>query len=337
MNFNEILQKLCSITSISGNEHNLIKLIKNLTPPTFSTKVDNLYNLIAINKNKSKTENNVLILSAVDEPGLIINKIEQDGSLKFKTIGKINPIALIGSVVQLENTKGIIGQKPIHLQNKDEKNSTPKITDLFIDIGLNNITETDKVVQIGELATFENKFINFGDNFLNSKSINSKIGSAILVKLINSNSDLDFNCAFLTKNQISTASATVTTSEINPNITIILNSIDEINCKEITSNQEETKPHFIINCNPQTKKTLFLLALNIAKKENFKFITKIDSKIEKIEQAITKTNKGVNNLTISIPCRQENSSCSNVSLTHLEETFKFVKELISNLNKIKVE
>ena len=336
MNLKGILKKLCSINSICGNEFDLINLIKNEISNSYYKNIDNLNNLIVLNDNynNSQNENKLLILSAVDEPGLIINKIEDDGSLRFDKIGNLPINSLIGSVIQLKQTKGVIGQKPIHLQTDEEKNLNTKIEDLFIDIGTNSKNETAKKVQLGELVTFENNFIEFGDNQICSKSINSKLGSSILIKMLNSQYNLNFNCAFLTKTIVCNASAAVVSKKIKPKIAIILDyeeeeiKINELNC--------DNTPDFILNCNPTTDRAFFNLTVNTAKKNNFNFQTKVKTKIKIEDQAIAQSNFGIKTITISIPCKQPNSNCSNVDLKKLNKTFEYLKTLIIEINKTKI-
>lgn len=331
-NFTANLKALCQIYSISGHEQELLNFIISKLPPNCCHKFDNLSNLVVEKNSGVSKQNKIMLISPVDEIGLIINQIEPDGSLKFLNIGNVNPCALIGSIIKIKNYNAVIGAKPPHLQTESDKNKEPSIENMFIDLGLENQKQAEEKIKLGEVATFKASFLEFGNGKVSSKSINSKIGCSILLNLLQSFNECSFFCAFLTKSEVSSAGTTTIANLVKPDIAIILNSYEEICCKKTSS--DRIQKSFRLNLNPATNKPVFDCATQTAKINNFNFDVKINNKLTEIEKLIMQAGRGVKTLNLAVPCRLINSSCSNFLLNHAKQTEAFLKKLIPNLTKL---
>lgn len=329
----EILKSLSEIDSICGHEQQLTHFIVSNLPINCSHKIDNLENLIVEKIGQLNSKNRVLLTSSIDEKGLLIKTIEPDGSLKFLTIGKINPDALVGSVVKINETFGVIGQKPVHLQTKEEKRNSQTIDNMFIDIGADNEQQVKNRIKIGNVATFKNVFLKYGENKIVAKLINSKIGCGLMLKILKSNFDYNFFCAFMTKTIVSTASATTIMNEIKPNIVIILTTFEEQINENLALDSKKHK-NFRIVLNPTTNEKIFKAAIQTAKLNNFNYSIDTTNEISEIEKTIMQSQNGIKTLTISTPCRLINSPCSNFDLTDVSETLNFLKRLIAHLTAL---
>lgn len=324
---NNIIEKICEINSISGHEQKFINAIVDLLPSRCSVEFDNLENLIVQNNKNAKINNKVLIISPIDEVGLIINKIENDGSLKFLTIGNIKPVTLVGSVIKINNILGVIGQKPPHLQ-KNEKEKSVSIENMFIDIGCDDKKSALEKVQLGDVATFNNNFSQFGNGKISSKSVNSKIGCCILLKLLQNFTDCNFFCAFLTKSQVCNFGAATIASCVNPDFVIVIDSFEEnVNSTNLTKARE----NFKLTLSPSTDKTFFKTAVDVAKLNKFNFNIEPHNKAADLEKAVSQTKHGFKTLTISVPCKLINSNCSNFVLNDAAITLNFLEKLSLNL------
>lgn len=322
---------MCRLCSVSGHEQQLLDFIFSKLPSNCCHEFDNLGNLI-VKKNSANSANSansnykkILIISPIDEVGLLIKSIEPDGVLKFLNIGDIAPCALVGSVVEINGFCGVIGTIPPHLQSDSEKNSIPSIENMFIDLGALNQKQAEAKVNLGDVATFKPNFVRFGENRISSKSINSKIGCAIQLWLLQNLNECEFYCAFLTKSKVSSAGAATIANLVKPDIAIILNSFEE--------QLENKKSNFKLTLNPATNKTIFYSATKIANQNNMVFEFEAANYVHKMEQLIMQTQTGVKTLNLSVPCRLINSQCSNLSLNHTLQTLAFLENLIPTLTK----
>ncbi len=335
----KILKSLCLIDSVSGNEIKLINYIKNILTQNYNCKINKLGNLIIEHSNKYDfVKNKILLVTPIDEVGLIVKKIEKDGYIAFMSIGEVTSSSLIGCVVNVNGFFGVIGQKPIHLQTSDEKSNVLNIDKLFIDIGCEDEFEANKIAKPGDFCNFKFDFIDFGQNRINSKSINSKIGAAVLIKMLHENLNLNFYSAFLTKTQVASFSASTVAFEVEPAVSIILNSIDEALLNQEYYSTYKKPIDFVLHYKTYINQKIFDLALDTAKKLKLNFELYFNkNKNDGIANSIAQTKLGTDILEISILCRQPNSMCSSVNFNSLINTLTYLKELTKNLQGVNFE
>ena len=138
------LFELCRLSGVSGDEDRVREYIREMaTPYADSMRTDAMGNLIVFKKGAKSTGNKLLIAAHMDEVGLIVTRITDDGFLKFDFVGGVDRRVAIGKpvVVGENNIPGIIGLKAIHLVRRDEMRKTPKTDALYIDIGAKNKEE----------------------------------------------------------------------------------------------------------------------------------------------------------------------------------------------------
>jgi endoglucanase len=152
----DTLKKLVEADSISGYEENIQDLMKKeLKKYVDEVKVDRIGNVIA---KKGKGSPVVMFAAHMDEIGLIVKYIDKEGFVFFDKIGGWDERILPTRKVVVHGSKGkvfgVIGAKPIHLQEKDERKSPMKIKDMFIDIGARSEAEVKKAgISVGDYIT----------------------------------------------------------------------------------------------------------------------------------------------------------------------------------------
>ncbi|HCX75814.1 MAG TPA: endoglucanase, partial [Algoriphagus sp.] len=108
-----------------------------VTPLADEVKVDNLGNVIAVKKGKKNPDGKrVMVAAHMDEIGFIVTHIDDNGFLRFHTLGGFDPKTLTAQRVIVHGKKdliGVMGSKPIHVMSQEERNKLPKTTDFFID------------------------------------------------------------------------------------------------------------------------------------------------------------------------------------------------------------
>ena len=81
----------------------------------------------------------LIVVGHIDEIGLSVRHIDDDGFLWFESIGGWDPQILVGQRVEIATREGtvpgVVGKKPIHLLKEDERKRVPELKDLHIDIG----------------------------------------------------------------------------------------------------------------------------------------------------------------------------------------------------------
>ena len=105
----------------------------------------------------------IMLAAHMDEIGLMIKTISKKGFLQFTKIGGIDDRILLGQNVIIVTEdgpiNGIIGSKPPHIQNEEERKRIVKTNELFIDVGAENDSDVEKIgVKIGDPVSFDIKF-----------------------------------------------------------------------------------------------------------------------------------------------------------------------------------
>src|SRR3712207_4295036 len=98
----------------------------------------------------------VAVVGHIDEIGLIVHHIDDDGFLWFTGVGGWDPVVLVGQRVEIATRDGVVvgvvGKKPIHLMKDEDRKKVPELKNLHIDIGVASGDEARALVRIGDVA-----------------------------------------------------------------------------------------------------------------------------------------------------------------------------------------
>ncbi|HEX9089861.1 MAG TPA: hypothetical protein VF831_00145, partial [Anaerolineales bacterium] len=146
---------------------------------------------------------------------------ENDGSYRFESVGGLAAADLAAKVMWVgkEHIPGVIGIKPVHLSEAEERKKTFSMDDFRLDMG----SSTDKV-KVGDRATFATTFVHQGPS-LRGKALDNRLGVATLIELVkHSPSQIDLQAAFTVQEEIGLRGARVAAYAFNPDLAIILDS-----------------------------------------------------------------------------------------------------------------
>ncbi|MCX7995199.1 MAG: M42 family metallopeptidase [candidate division WOR-3 bacterium] len=217
-----MLKELTEINGVSGDEDRIRNFIKEKIHKYADEIIEDDYGNLVVRKGKVK-KTKILLAAHMDEVGMMITGIEKNGLLKFKTIG-LRTQSILAKRVLIGEKKipGIIGHKPVHLLHSQEKSKVPEVRELFIDIGASSKEEAEKIIQIGDMATFDTKFTRNGD-LLFGKAFDNRLGCFILIELI-SKTDIPAYYAFTVQEELGLRGARVVSFRINPDVAIAVDT-----------------------------------------------------------------------------------------------------------------
>jgi putative aminopeptidase FrvX len=120
------------------------------------------------------------VVGHVDEIGLHISHVEDDGQLRFGSVGGWDPAVLVGQrvVVGTRNgaVAGVIGRKPIHLLKDEDRKRVPELKELHIDVGAKDGDEARELVRIGDVAVIDSGPLEFPNGRLVSRALDNRVG-----------------------------------------------------------------------------------------------------------------------------------------------------------------
>ena len=131
----------------------------------------------------------VMLAGHIDEIGLMLTHIDDEGFLYFEGIGGWDPQVLVGQRVRLlaqnGDVTGVIGKKPIHLIKGDEKEKASKIEDLWIDIGAKDRDAVKRRgVRVGDPAVIDARVVELDEELVASRAIDNRIGAFVVLEAL---------------------------------------------------------------------------------------------------------------------------------------------------------
>lgn len=219
------LKDLCEIHGASGNEEQVRTYIQEqLKSVDQPGKVDVLGNLFFERKGNGKSDKTILLLAHMDEVGLMVTNIQDDGLLAVSPVGGVDPRVLPGKRVWVgeNNTPGVIGYKAIHLQ-KDDYKTIPNWEKIRVDIGVQKKEEAQKTVSLGDYVHFYSAFEEYENRYV-GKALDDRGGCAILMALYRELPVLDYNVvfAFVVQEEIGLRGSGSTLKRYKPDAAIIV-------------------------------------------------------------------------------------------------------------------
>ena len=160
----ELMKQLCALPGPSGCEDAVREFVlEKVKPFADEMKTDAIGNIMVFRKGKKVLERPVVLCAHMDEVGVIIKKITDDGMLKFGFVGGVDPRVVIGRPVRFGDVQGVIGIKAVHLTTAAERRTMPKTKDLYIDIGAASKAAAEDKVSLGDYGVFDSVVVEFGD------------------------------------------------------------------------------------------------------------------------------------------------------------------------------
>ncbi len=131
----------------------------------------------------------VMLAGHIDEIGLMITHIDDDGFLYVDGIGGWDSQVLVGQRLRILTRRGIvigvIGKKPIHLMKADEREKVSKLSDLWLDVGARDRKEAEaRGVRVGDPAVIDAGMVRLSDDLIASRAIDNRIGAFIVLEAL---------------------------------------------------------------------------------------------------------------------------------------------------------
>ncbi|MDP6907955.1 MAG: M42 family metallopeptidase [Flavobacteriales bacterium] len=213
-----LLAEICEVAGAPGYEKRIRDIVlREVTPLVDEVTVDNMGNVTAIKKGKEPKK--VMIGAHMDEISFIVTHIDENGFLRFHTLGGFDPKTLTAQRVIVHGKKdlvGVMGSKPIHVMTAEERTKPPKITEFFVDLGMDK-EEVGKYISVGDVITRERKLIEMG-NCVNCKSIDNRVSVFILIEALRTIGEVPYDIygVFTVQEEIGIRGAQVAALEHKP-------------------------------------------------------------------------------------------------------------------------
>lgn len=336
----DILLDLLKTIGPSGSEEQVISLFKrSIAPYVTEVKTDVTGNCIA---HKTGSGSKVMLIAHADEVGLMIHYIDERGFLYFKEIGGVDTSLLPGQRITIEGIYGpvigVIGKKPIHLQDKTDSPRAINPEDLWIDIGAKDKKDAEQKVHIGQVATIISEPVLLSDKIVASKSLDDRIGLAILIavaeKLGQTNADVYFVAS--AQEELGSVGAQTVTERILPDVGIaidVTHATDYPTMSVVKDGDIKLGSGVVIAVGPNIHKSVSDKLLNVAVESNIPYqMEALPKRTGTDARAIQVAGTGVAAGLLSIPCRYMHSPNEVVSIADAESAVNLIIEYLRLYN-----
>ena len=333
----ELLKELTQTVGVSGCEENIVALLRKKLSSYGDVMVDNMNNVFC-----TFGEGYHFLLDAhLDEIGLIITDITDDGFIKFSNCGGIDarPLpAMEVSVWGREEVKGVISTLPPHLQSASDEKKIPKLSELAIDTGLTK-DKLEKLVSLGDRITFKRNFTPLLNGLVSASCLDDRSGVAAILVCLDELKNLGCKVTvmFSSQEEVGTRGAKVgpyaksVDEAISVDVSFALTpDCDKSECGELSKGA-------MIGFSPILDKEISRKLVDAAEKNNIPYQCEIMSgRTGTNADVISISEKGIKTALISIPEKYMHQRVEVVDTADVESVSRlicaYIKERIGDVN-----
>jgi len=302
-------------------------------------RTDRLGNLIAVKKGKRETC--VMIDAHMDEIGLMIDRFDERGFLRFMPVGVWDERLLPSHMVTIltrsgRKVRGLIGTKAPHAQTPDEKERPIGRGELFIDIGAANPDEAAKRgINIGDPVVLAHPSEMLGANCVVGKAFDDRAGCAVLVKVLEAlagrKTEMTVACNFAVSEEKGHVGAKAAVAQLRPEIALVIEGTVSADLPNIPPGKRvglQGKGPLITIADKKVvvRREIIMFLEDLARKKKIPCQHKALGYSTTNAEDILPAAGGVPVGIVSVPCRYIHSAYSTVRLDDFEHTVKLVTE-----------
>jgi len=332
----EFLKNLLTTPSVTGFEEPVQRLVRDYAAPfADSIRTDIHGNVIAARLPKSAAGADaplrVMLAGHCDQIGLIVNYIDKEGYIYVLTVGGWDIQNLVGIRVKIWTAQGpvegVIGKKPIHLMDDEDKKKVPKIKDLWIDIGAKDKEEAEKHVSIGDPITVELEYRELLGDLIVAPATDDKAGVWVVMEALRridpAKLKAEVFAVSTVQEEIGVRGAITSSYGIDPHIGIATDVTFATDCPTIKKEENgEVKlgggP--VITRSPNMTTKLVNALVDTAKQHEIPVQIVADGKVSGTDARVMQVSRsGMATALISIPNRYMHTPVEMISLSDIDK------------------
>jgi putative aminopeptidase FrvX len=282
----------------------------------------------------------IMLDGHIDEIGVIVQYIDDDGFVFIGGVGGWDPQILTGQRIRFlgrtGDVIGVVGKKPVHLMKTADRDQAVKLTDLWVDIGAANRAEAEARLAVGDAGVIDSKTVDFPNNRLVSRSIDDRIGAFVALEALRRYAQnpgaARVVAAATTQEEIAWhgGGAVVCTNCINPRMAIVVDVTfatdhPSLEKKEIGEHKIGGGP--VLSRGALISPVVFDLLRSTAEQQGIQFsVHAVGRDTSTNADAIHIAREGVATALVSVPNRYMHSPNELVSLDDVDKTATLIAE-----------
>jgi putative aminopeptidase FrvX len=280
----------------------------------------------------------VMLAGHIDEIGVMVTHVDDEGYLSFDTIGGWDHQVFVGQRVILlgraGQVVGVVGKKAIHLMEREEREKVSKIEDLWIDIGAQSKSEAQARIRIGDPGVLAAGVIEFPNGKLVSRCIDNRIGAFVVLEalrlLAQGPPDATVTAVATTREEIAATGggARSSVTQLEPDVAIVT---DVTHATDYPGIEKRKHGDYrlgggpVISRGASVSELVFDMLVETAEAEQIPYTIEAASRDTHTDaEAIFNAHRGVATGLVSVPNRYMHSPNEMVALEDLERTSRLL-------------
>ena len=286
----------------------------------------------------------VAVVGHIDEIGLIVHHIDDEGFLWFTGVGGWDPVILVGQRVEVitrdGRVPGAVGKKPIHLLKDEERKKAPELKTLHIDIGAKDGDDARSLVRVGDVAVIAGEPVELPNDRVLSRSMDNRLGCFVALEAARlvaegGGAPGDVAAVAVVQEEITFGGAHTTAYSLRPDIAIVVDvtfatdapGTDE---KELGKHPFGSGP--VLQRGSTLDHTVFELLHAAGEAEGIPFTVAASARSTGTDaDAFHVSRAGVPSAVVSVPLRYMHSPVEMVQLDDVENTAKLIAAFAQRL------
>jgi endoglucanase len=286
----------------------------------------------------------VAVVGHIDEIGLIVHHIDDDGFLWFTGVGGWDPVILVGQRVEISTrdgrVTGVVGKKPIHLLKDEERKKVPELKNLHIDIGAKDGGDARSMVRVGDVAVISGEPVELPHNRVISRSMDNRLGCYVALeaaRLVAEAGDApgDVAAVAVAQEEITFGGARTTAYTLRPDIAVV---VDVTFASDAPGNDDKETGRHRFGSGPVLMRgstldpTVFELLHAAGEAEGIPFTIAASARATGTDaDAFHISRGGVPSAVVSVPLRYMHSPVEMVQLDDVENAARLIAAFVRRL------
>jgi putative aminopeptidase FrvX len=286
----------------------------------------------------------VAVVGHIDEIGLIVHHIDDNGFLWFTGVGGWDAVILVGQRVEIltrdGRVPGVVGKKPIHLLKDEERKQAPELRGLHIDIGAQDGDDARSRVRIGDVAVVAAEPVELPNNRYISRSMDNRLGCYVALeaaRIVAEAGDArgDVAAVAVTQEEISFGGARTTAYSLNPDIAVVVDvtfATDSPGAEEKEIGRHKFGSGAVLTRGSTLHPAVFELLHEAGEAEGIPFTVAASARATGTDaDAFHIARAGIPSAVVSIPLRYMHSPVEMVQLDDVENAAKLIAAFVRRL------
>lgn len=290
----------------------------------------------------------VMLAGHIDEIGLQITHVDEQGFLYVDEIGGWDPQVLVGQRVTVlgrsGDVTGVIGKKAIHLMKPDEREKSSKTHQLWVDVGAGDRDGVAELgLRVGDPMVIAQGMVRLAGDLIASRAIDDRIGAFVVLEAVRLLAD-DPEGVRASATAVATVQeeigyqgggARASAYSLDPDVALVVDvtfstDVPDIEKKELGEHSLGGGP--VLSRGSAAHNAVFEMLARVADEEGIPYTIQASPKATRTDaDGIHMTRAGVPTGLISVPNRYMHSPNEIVNVEDLFQTAKLIAAFIRRL------